>query len=236
MANSILVLGNSGQGKSSSMFPNKDLQIKGLKPEETFIINVAKKPLPFRGYKKFYQEFDRQTKKGNLLNSNSASEIINYITNIPKLGKFKNVIIDDANYLLTGEYMSRAKEAGFAKYTDLAKNFYDVLTAGINLPSDMNFIMFAHTEVEEGAYKLKTVGKLIDSQINPNGFFTYCLVSSTYVDTEGKTVYGFYTNSTRDDRGLVVPAKTPYGVFKDLIIPNDMGYVIDEIEKYNRGE
>lgn len=100
----------------------------------------------------------------------------------------------------------------------------------------MNFIMFAHTEIEEGAYKIRTVGKLIDNQINPNGFFTYCLVSSTYVDVEGKTVYGFYTNSTRDDRSLVVPAKTPYGVFKDLIIPNDMGYVIDEIEKYNQGE
>ena len=81
----------------------------------------------------------------------------------------------------------------------------------------MNFIMFAHTEVEEGAYKIKTVGKLIDSQINPNGFFTYCLVSSTYVDTEGKTVYGFYTNSTRDDRGLVVPAKLLMEYLKTLL-------------------
>lgn len=116
MANSILVLGSSGQGKSSSMFPNEDLGIKGLKPEETFIINVAKKPFPFRGYKKYYQEFDRQTKKGNVLSSNSTSEILTYLNNIPKMGKFKNIVIDDANYLFTNEYMNRAKETGLMKY------------------------------------------------------------------------------------------------------------------------
>jgi len=236
MANSILVLGNSGSGKTSSLLPIPEVDIKGLKPEETFIINVAKKPLPVRGFKKFYQEFDRQTKKGNLLNSSVPSEIVNYINNIPKLGTIKNVIIDDANYLLTGEYMARAKETGFNKFVDIGKNFFDVITAGINLPSDMNFIMFAHTEIEDGAYKIKTVGKMIDSQINPIGYFTYCLVSSAYVDSEGKTQYGFFTNATRDDRNIVVPAKSPVGVFKDLIIPNDMGYVVDEIEKYNQGE
>lgn len=159
MANSILVLGNSGSGKTSSLLPIPEVDIRGLKPEETFIINVAKKPLPVRGFKKFYQEFDRQTKKGNLLNSSVPSEIVNYINNIPKLGTIKNVIIDDANYLLTGEYMARAKETGFNKFVDIGKNFFDVITAGINLPSDMNFIMFAHTEIEDGAYKIKTVGE-----------------------------------------------------------------------------
>lgn len=116
MANSILVLGNSGSGKTSSLLPIPEVDIRGLKPEETFIINVAKKPLPVRGFKKFYQEFDRQTKKGNLLNSSVPSEIVNYINNITKLGTIKNLIIDDANYLLTGEYMARAKETGLMKY------------------------------------------------------------------------------------------------------------------------
>lgn len=78
--------------------------------------------------------------------------------------------------------------------------------------------------------------KMIDSQINPIGYFTYCLVSSAYVDSECKTQYGFFTNATRDDRNIVVPAKSPVGVFKDLIIPNDMGFVVEEIEKYNQGE
>lgn len=41
MANLIAVVGQSGSGKSSA--------IRTLKPEETFIINVASKPLPFKG-------------------------------------------------------------------------------------------------------------------------------------------------------------------------------------------
>lgn len=41
MANLIAIVGASGTGKSSS--------IRTLNPSETFIINVASKPLPFKG-------------------------------------------------------------------------------------------------------------------------------------------------------------------------------------------
>ena len=43
MAQSVLVIADSGTGKSTS--------IRTLDPKETFIINIANKPLPFKGYK-----------------------------------------------------------------------------------------------------------------------------------------------------------------------------------------
>jgi predicted kinase len=46
MANLIALVGASGSGKSSS--------IRTLNPEETFIINVASKPLPFKGWRSKY--------------------------------------------------------------------------------------------------------------------------------------------------------------------------------------
>lgn len=46
MANLIAIVGSSGVGKSSS--------IRTLNPAETFIINVASKPLPFKGWRSKY--------------------------------------------------------------------------------------------------------------------------------------------------------------------------------------
>lgn len=46
MANLIAIVGSSGVGKSTS--------IRTLNPKETFIINVASKPLPFKGWRSNY--------------------------------------------------------------------------------------------------------------------------------------------------------------------------------------
>lgn len=46
MSNLIAIVGPSGCGKSSS--------IRNLNSEETFIINVASKPLPFKGWRSKY--------------------------------------------------------------------------------------------------------------------------------------------------------------------------------------
>ena len=49
----ILVLADSGFGKSSSIGKNVDenrgIDIKGLNPENTYIVSVTSKPLPFKG-------------------------------------------------------------------------------------------------------------------------------------------------------------------------------------------
>ena len=46
MADIIAIAGDTGSGKSTS--------IKNLNPQETFIVSIIGKPLPFPGYKKKY--------------------------------------------------------------------------------------------------------------------------------------------------------------------------------------
>ena len=55
MANSVLVIADSGTGKSTS--------IRTLDPKETFIINIANKPLPFKGWKSKYTQITKDNPK-----------------------------------------------------------------------------------------------------------------------------------------------------------------------------
>ena len=65
MAQSVLVIADSGTGKSTS--------IRTLDPKETFIINIANKPLPFKGYKSKYTQISKENPKGNLTSAASAA-------------------------------------------------------------------------------------------------------------------------------------------------------------------
>ena len=58
MAQGILIIAESGSGKSTS--------IENLNPAETFIINVANKALPFKGWKNKYVQWSKDNPKGNL--------------------------------------------------------------------------------------------------------------------------------------------------------------------------
>ena len=88
MSNLIAIVGPSGVGKSSS--------IRNLKPEETFIINVASKPLPFKGWRSKYTIWNKINPGGNYINTSDVSvigSILNYINT--KRPEIKNVIIED---------------------------------------------------------------------------------------------------------------------------------------------
>jgi hypothetical protein len=58
--------------------------------------------------------------------------------------------------------------------------------------------------------------------------FTVLLYTkTTWHDAEKKMSYEFVTN-----RDNAYPAKSPYGMFKDLYIPNDLGFVVKCIDNY----
>jgi hypothetical protein len=88
MSNAILILGESGAGKSSSG--------EFLDPKETFWLNVTGKDLPIRGFKKNYIPFSKDNPKGNYLCTSNPDEIIktmNFIhANRPEI---KNLLTDD---------------------------------------------------------------------------------------------------------------------------------------------
>lgn len=235
MATGILVLGDSGSGKSTSIGGVQELGIKGLDPKETVIINVKNKPLPFRGWKKQYG--GKISEGGNYYASSNSEEIIKVIRYISaNRPDIKNVVLDDFQYTMSEQFMKDAFEKGFEKFTRIGKYSYDVINAGLNMRSDMNFIILTHSDEENNKLKMKTLGRLLDDKVNPIGLFTIALFTTTRLNADDKLEYCFVTNKMLDPRGFEVTAKSPIGMFEETLIPNDMGFVIDQIEKYNEGD
>lgn len=163
----MLILGESGSGKSCSM---RNF-IKG----EIGIFNVAGKPLPFRG---------------NLPKVNNATyaDIIKGL----KVGKCKSYVIDDSQFLMAFELFNRVKDLGYQKFTDIAVNFRNIVDFIIrNTPDDYIVYFLHHTETSDnGKIKAKTSGKMLDNQLTLEGLFTIVLLCKT----DGKEHY-FETQS-----------------------------------------
>lgn len=153
----VLVLGESGSGKSASL--------RNFDPEDISIFNVAAKPLPFR-------------KK---LPSRSTSDYGVIMQSIQASAK-KSFVIDDSQYLLCFESFAKAKEMGYGKYTDMALHFYDLVQFVIRqTPPDVIVYFLHHTETAEntGKIKAKTMGKMLDNQLTLEGLFSIVLMCYT---------------------------------------------------------
>lgn len=236
MANGILIVGDTGVGKTTSLFGNKEFNIKGLDPKETFIINVKGKALPAKGWKNLYKSIDptKPPTEGNYLATTDSALIVKIIQYVSaNRTDIKHIVVDDYQYIMSEQFMAKALEPGYDKFNRLAKNAYDVLNAGINARDDINFIILSHDDEENGKSKLRTLGRMLDDKINPIGLFTYALFGTSKTKLSGGSTYHFITNRTIDDRGILIPAKTPPGLFSELLIPNDLGHVVEEINKYN---
>ena len=169
MANGIAIVGDSGSGKTTSIGEIPELGIKGLNPEETFIINVKGKPLPMRGWKRKYVECEAggPPERGNYVSTTDSSFIIRTLTYIStNRPDIRNVILDDSQYIMSEEFMLNALKAGYDKFNRMAKNMYDVINTGINMREDINFIILTHDDEENGKSKIKTLGEYF-AQIKP---------------------------------------------------------------------
>lgn len=199
MAIPVAIIGESGSGKSASM--------RNFKAGELGVINVSRKPLPFRTDIKPY-------------NTDDYMKIFDAL----KAAKTKSVAIDDAQYLMANEFMRNAKVTGYQKFTDLALNFWTLLQIVINeLPADMVVYFMMHVERDaNGNEKMKTIGKMLDEKITLEGLFTIVLKTSV---TDGK--YQFTTQTNGQDT-----VKSPIGMFSDPLIDNDLKAVDAVIREY----
>lgn len=223
MSNFVVVLGASGHGKSTS--------IKSLNPEETIVINVLGKRLPFKGSAKLYN-----SEKKNLFKISSWDKTVALLDKINKLERIKNIVIDDGIYIMRNEFFDRASERGFDKYNELADHFRKIIQKCSSLRDDLNIFMLLHTESVESdggikSYKASTVGKLLDKMYDPLENVAITLYCEPQFDENGVPTYGFYTHKLRVD-GIEIPAKTPEGMFEEDFIPNDLGLVVDTMTKY----
>lgn len=226
MANRMFILGSTGTGKSTSL--------RNLDPKETFILQCVDKELPFKGWKKKYSKISKENLEGNrgfTKNYSSIMKQLNYINASRK--EIKYIIIDDSNYLMTEDFMSRvmtktAKGEAFQKYNEMAYNFYSLMNLIESLRGDLTVVMLAHTQTsDEGNRTFKTVGKLLDNTIILEGLVSVIL--ETHIK-EGE--YKFQTNQLDGSE----PCKTPLGMFDDKFIDNDLKLVIDRIKEYDEEE
>lgn len=194
----VMVLGPSSSGKSSSL--------KNFNPDEVGIFNVAGKPLPFR-------------KKLPVVNNATYSTILRVLSN-PGLKKY---VIDDSQYLMVFESFDHAKEVGYAKFTNMALNFYNLIHFIVTrTPDDVIVYFLHHTELaEDGRIKAKTLGKMLDNQLTLEGLFSIVLLCQV----EG-TEHFFITNSDGTN-----PAKSPMEMF-EMRIDNDLAFVDKTIREY----
>lgn len=152
----VLILGESGSGKSCSL--------RNFEKENVVIYNIAGKPLPFKKQLNKADNVNYTQIKGNM-----------------QKGNFKTYVIDDSQYLMAFEMFDRAKELGYNKFTDVALNFRGLVDFVIkNTPADTIVYFLHHTETTDtGKIKAKTSGKMLDNQLTLEGLFSIVLLCKT---------------------------------------------------------
>lgn len=234
MARLIAVVGKTGTGKSTSLYPYKDenIEIIGLNPKETLLINVSGKPLPTPNADKSYPVGKLSEGKNHYKTSDSfvVETLIKAVDENPAYKHIKNIVIDDAVYLQLFMFMDKLKEKGYDKFSDVGQAAYIPIKAAQECQrEDLNIIFTYHFEENtSGEKKVKTAGKLVDNYLSIEGMFTFVFYSNSKFNKLLKKVEYYF--ETQND-GFTT-AKTPLGCFKDFTIPNDMGFIIREINKY----
>lgn len=159
MSNVICLAGLSNSGKSTSM--------KYLNPESTFILSCTNKQLQIPGFRKKYPKVSTKGGfTGNWYISNNYENIDKILKLVSvKRPEIKNIIIDDANYLLSAETFNKSLEKGYEKFSVLAKNYYDLIQKCMNLRDDLTVVFVTHIENYgtdlDPQYRMWTTGKYI---------------------------------------------------------------------------
>ena len=194
----VLLIGKSGSGKSASL--------RNFKKDEIAIANVLGKPLPFKS--------DLEAPKVDDYNI-----ILKAIQNTDK----KVIVIDDANYLITNEFMNKSSVKGFDKYNEMGNNFFNLINGIKNVEGGKTVYLIMHEDTDdEGNVKPKTIGKLLDDKVNIQGMFTICLRS---MFDNGNYIFRLKTNGQDC-------VKTPIGLFDEEQMDNDLKLVDEKIREY----
>lgn len=203
MAVPVLIIGESGTGKTTSL--------RNFKKGEVSIVNVSKKPLPFKN--------DLTTVK-----TDNYAQIAGLLSRAIA----NSIVIDDAQYLMAFEYMERAKEVGFTKFNDIGQNFFYLVKTAISLPDNKIVYFLMHIErTDAGTEKAKTIGQIIDNKITLEGLFTIVLKTVVQISGKGKREYFFSTENNGADT-----VKSPMGMFEGSLIDNDLKLVDDTIRRF----
>lgn len=209
MGTATLILGESGTGKSTSL--------RNLDPSKTLLIQCVNKPLPFPS--KEWKIRNKDNPNGNLYRTDKTENIVKALTN----ALHEIIVIDDYQAVMVNELMAKSNERGYEKFTSIGKNAWTIFNAAGSGSDTRRVYMLAHTQTDDfGSIRMKTVGKLVDSTIVPEGYFTIVLRTNV---SNGK--YSFSTQSNGNDC-----CKSPMGMFDTNEIENDLAMVDATICEY----
>ncbi len=198
MAKLVLVISKTGTGKSSSL--------RNFKRGEVGVILSSGKELPFKN--------DLM-----VMNPHSYTDVITGIVNATTPA----VVIDDANYLMSFEEMTRVTETGYAKFTQMAQNMFKVFKTILDKPGNQIFYILAHAaETEDGSIRFKTTGKMLSEKVVLEGLTNILITNEVSPDGE------FLFKVKTDGSGV----KTPMDMFDTETIPNDLKIVDAKIREY----
>lgn len=205
MAIPVLIMGQSGTGKSYSM--------RNLPQKDSAVVNVIGKSMPFR--------------------TKLDSVCIRDIPSIQKIvlsAKRPLIVLDDFGYTITDLYMRltygpEKMRDQYEPYKRIGAEVYNLINAIQSADDELNaekiVYIVMHTDTDAQGHTVPaTVGKMLNEKINLVGMVSICLTSYTDGDE-----YGFVTNAAP-------PVKSPPGMFPDQTIGNDLAKVDAAIRDY----
>lgn len=218
MSNAALIIGESKAGKSTSL--------RNLDPANVLLIQAVNKRLPFPRAPE-WAVFDAESNpRGNIFGTDRADTIIKLMSKTQR----PIIVIDDFQYVMANEFMRRASENGYTKFTEIGRHAWDIVMAANALEPHKRVYFLTHTDVDDasGRIRMKTIGKMLNEKVTVEGLFTIVLRAQVRGDEEDLSKrYVFSTQSNGMD-----PVGTPMGLFDTMFIPNDLALVDARICEY----
>ncbi|HBX7165646.1 TPA: ATP-binding protein [Klebsiella pneumoniae] len=181
MGTPVLILGDSGAGKSYSL--------RNFTPDEVILLQCIPKMLPFRatGWKLNGKEMpDGSVQRGNIIRFDAWDAVLDSINRMVLSKTRRVLVIDDFQVVMQHENMMRAYQTGYQKFTEMADHVWQIIMAATRLPDDFRVYFLAHTEESDGKIRMKTTGKMLNEKLTPEGYFSIVLRT---IKKDGKHVF-----------------------------------------------
>lgn len=181
MGTPVLILGDSGAGKSYSL--------RNFTPDEVILLQCIPKMLPFRatGWKLNGKELpDGSVQRGNIIRFDAWDAVLDSINRMVLSKNRRVLVIDDFQVVMQHENMMRAYQTGYQKFTEMADHVWQIIMAATRLPDDFRVYFLAHTEESDGKIRMKTTGKMLNEKLTPEGYFSIVLRA---IKKDGKHVF-----------------------------------------------